>query len=106
MWAELEARQAKDVPMLNRVVARFRRAPKPVRLDSADFTADHNRINVASPRVFQRDPVNLIRMFHLAQRNALAFHPEALRLAPRPLNLIDKSVRQDQEANRLILATL
>src|SRR4030088_1440691 len=71
MCAELEARQAKDVPMLNRVVARFRRPPKRTLLDSKDFVVDHNRINVANPKVFQRDPVNLIRIFHLAQRRSL-----------------------------------
>src|ERR1700704_1992897 len=106
MCAELEARQAKDVPMLNRVVARFRRRPKRTLLDSKDFVVDHNRINVANPKVFQRDPVNLIRIFHLAQRHRLAFHPDAMRLATRSLKLIDKSVREDREANRLFLDIL
>src|SRR5712675_1662670 len=106
MCAELEARQAKDVPMLNRVVARFRRPPKRTLLDSKDFVVDHNRINVANPKVFQRDPVNLIRIFHLAQRRSLAFHPDAMRLATRSLKLIDKSVREDREANRLFLDIL
>jgi [protein-PII] uridylyltransferase len=106
MCAELEARQAKDVPMLNRVVARFRRRPKRILLDSKDFVVDHNRINVANPKVFQRDPVNLIRIFHLAQRRSLAFHPDAMRLATRSLKLIDKSVREDREANRLFLDIL
>src|ERR1700716_1837809 len=106
MCAELEASQAKDVPMLNRVVARFRRRPKRTLLDSKDFVVDHNRINVANPKVFQRDPVNLIRIFHLAQRRSLAFHPDAMRLATRSLKLIDKSVREDREANRLFLDIL
>ncbi|HEX4554957.1 MAG TPA: [protein-PII] uridylyltransferase, partial [Xanthobacteraceae bacterium] len=106
MCAELEASQAKDVPMLNRVVARFRRRPKRPLLEGKDFTVDHNRINVANPKVFQRDPVNLIRIFHIAQRNSLAFHPDAMRLATRSLKLIDKSVREDPEANRLFLDIL
>jgi [protein-PII] uridylyltransferase len=106
MCAELEASQAKDVPMLNRVVARFRRRPKRPLLEGKDFTVDHNRINVANPKVFQRDPVNLIRIFHLAQRHSLAFHPDAMRLATRSLKLIDKSVREDPEANRLFLDIL
>ncbi len=106
MCAELEASQAKDVPMLNRVVARFRRRPRRPLLGSKDFIVDHNRINVANPKVFQRDPVNLIRIFHLAQRHRLAFHPDAMRLATRSLKLIDKSVREDREANRLFLDIL
>src|SRR5499427_2214943 len=106
MCAELEARQAKDVPMLNRVVARFRRRPKRVSLHDTDFVVDHNRISVADQQAFERDPVNLIRIFHVAQKHGLDFHPDAMRLATRQLRLIDKSVREDEEANRLFLDIL
>src|SRR6202045_384596 len=106
MCAELEARQTKDVPMLNRMVARFRRRPKRVPLSAKDFIVDHNRINVADQKAFERDPVNLIRIFHVAQRHGLDFHPDAMRLATRSLKLIDKSVREDEEANQLFLAIL
>src|SRR5262249_53618006 len=106
MCAELEARQAKDVAMLNRVVARFRRKPRRLALDTEGFIADHNPISVADPKVFERDPVNLIRIFHLAQRHSLDFHPDAMRLATRSLRLIDKAVREDEEANRLFLEIL
>src|SRR5262249_11906838 len=103
MCAELEARQAKDVPMLNRVVARFRTRPKRIVLHEKDFIVDHKRISVADRKAFERDPVNLIRIFHLAQQHGLDFHPDAMRLATRSLKLIDKSVREDPEANRLFL---
>src|SRR5580765_3157208 len=63
MCAELEDQQAKDVPMLNRMVARFRRRPKRVTLQNKDFIVDHNRISIANPKAFERDPVNLIRIF-------------------------------------------
>src|SRR5690242_7517664 len=106
MCAELEAQQAKDVPMLNRVVARFRRRPKRIALNAKDFVIDHNRISIADRKAFARDPVNLIRIFHLAQRHGLDFHPDAMRLATRSLKLIDKSVREDEEANRLFLDIL
>ena len=43
-----------------------------------------------TPDVFKRDPVNLIRMFRLAQKHNLAFHPDAMRTATRSLKLIDK----------------
>src|SRR6204780_4276513 len=62
LCAELEARQAKGVAMLNRVVARFRRRPRRVSLDAKGFIVDHNRISVADAKVFERDPVNLIRI--------------------------------------------
>jgi len=106
MCSELEARQAKGMPMLNRVVARFRPRARRTLRESDDFIVDHNRINVADADAFRRDPVNLIRIFHLAQRHGLAFHPDAMRLATRSLRLIGKSLREDAEANRLFLEIL
>ncbi len=58
------------------------------------------------PACSQRDPVNLIRMFQLAQKHNLAFHPDALRLATRSLKLIDEELRENAEANRLFLEIL
>ena len=52
------------------------------------------------------DPVNLIRIFHLALKHKLAFHPDAMREATRSLKLIDKDVREDEEANQLFLEIL
>ncbi len=74
--------------------------------ETDDFVVDNNRINIARADVFRRDPVNLIRIFHLAQKHNLAFHPEAMRAATRSLKLIDKEVREDKEANRLFLEIL
>ena len=106
MCAGLESGQAKALPMVSRVMARFRsRGPKML-TDSEDFVVDNNRIKVIDAEVFIRDPVNLIRMFHLADRYTLAFHPEALRAATRSLKLIDKSLRENPEANRLFLEIL
>jgi [protein-PII] uridylyltransferase len=43
-----------------------------------DFVIENKRINVADEEVFKRDPVNIIRMFWLADRDGLDFHPDAL----------------------------
>ena len=89
------------------MIARLRPAPRPKKLSGTDdFVIDNNRINIARADVFRRDPVNLIRLFHLAQQHNLAFHPEAMRVATRSLKLIDKDVREDKEANRLFLEIL
>jgi len=101
LCAGLESRQAKSVPMLNRVVARLRPRGRRVLRECPDFVIDNNRINIADPEVFARDPVNLIRMFRLAQRHVLAFHPDALHRATRSLKLIDKPLREDRQANDL-----
>src|SRR4051794_4556507 len=64
--AALEARQAKRRPMLDRVFGRFRRQRRAI--DADGFFVDHDRINVRGPDAFARDPVNLIRLFWLADR--------------------------------------
>jgi [protein-PII] uridylyltransferase len=103
----LEELQAKPAPVLSRVIARLRPAPTRKKLSGTDdFVIDNNRINIARADVFRRDPVNLIRLFWLAQKHNLAFHPEAMRAATRSLKLIDKGVREDKEANRLFLEIL
>jgi [protein-PII] uridylyltransferase len=103
----LEERQAKPAPVLSRVIARLRPAKSRRTLsETDDFVIDNNRINIARPNVFARDPVNLIRIFYLAQKHNLAFHPEAMRAATRSLKLIDKDVRENKEANRLFLEIL
>jgi [protein-PII] uridylyltransferase len=100
--AELEARQTKKRPMLDRVLGRFRRR-RGGALAGNDFIIDNNRINVQGEDVFGRDPVNLIRLFWLADRHNLAIHPDATRLATRSLKLIGQNLRRDPEANRLLL---
>jgi [protein-PII] uridylyltransferase len=101
LCAGLESRQAKSVPMLNRVVARLRPRGRRVLHECPDFVIDNNRINITDPDAFARDPVNLIRMFRLAQRHVLAFHPDALHRATRSLKLIDRSLRENRQANEL-----
>ncbi len=56
--------------------------------------------------MFERDPVNLIRIFHLAQKHNLAFHPDAMRKATRSLNFINKDLRENPEANELFFEIL
>ncbi|HEY8381375.1 MAG TPA: [protein-PII] uridylyltransferase [Microvirga sp.] len=103
--AELEARQAKRRPVLDRVLGRFRRR-RGGALEAEDFIIDNNRINVRGDDAFERDPVNLIRLFWLADRHNLPVHPDATRLATRSLKLIGPSLRGDPEANALFLDIL
>jgi [protein-PII] uridylyltransferase len=106
LCAGLEARQAIGVPVLNRVVARLAPRRKKAALPGNAFINDNNRINITSDKVFTKDPVNLIRIFHVALKHKLAFHPDAMHAAKRSLKLIDKSVREDEEANKLFLEIL
>lgn len=105
LCAALEEIHAKTAPRLTRALARLtRRLPKPIR--DTDFVIDNGRLNVAHDKAFDSDPINLIRLFHLADREDLDFHPDALRLARRSLRLIGAEVREDEEANRLFLEIL
>ena len=59
-----------------------------------------------APDAFQRDPVNLIRIFHVAETKGVEVHPVALRTITRSLDLITDDVREDPKANRLFLEIL
>ena len=107
LCAELEDSHAKSVPVLSRMMAQAcARAKRRALAGSDDFIVDNNRITVANAGVFKRDPVNLIRIFQLAQKNNLAFHPDAMRAITRSLSLIDAKLRDDKQANALFLDIL
>jgi [protein-PII] uridylyltransferase len=107
LCAGLEEREAKPAPVLSRMISRLRPARSPKKLTGTDdFVIDNNRINIARTDVFRRDPVNLIRLFYLAQKHNLATHPEAMRQVTRSLKLIDKDLREDEEANQLFMQIL
>src|SRR5271168_203561 len=107
LCAKLEDQQAKPPPVLSRWMARLRPNTKRRRVpDSDDFIVDNHRINLAAPDVLKHDPVNLIRIFRLAQKNNLAFHPDAMRTVTRSLKLINTQLRENPEANRLFMEIL
>jgi len=106
LCAELEDSQTKSVPVLSRMMARLRPRKRKKLAESDDFIVDKNRIRLGHSNAFKRDPVNLIRIFHLAQKHNLAFHPDPMRALTRSLNLIDAKLRDNNEANELFLEIL
>ncbi|MCW5730591.1 MAG: [protein-PII] uridylyltransferase [Alphaproteobacteria bacterium] len=70
------------------------------------FVADGERLSIADDEVFEKAPVNMLRLFHLAQERGLDVHPNALRLIRQNLRLIDRKLRADPEANRLFMEML
>ena len=70
------------------------------------FVDERGRLNVADDDAFATDPVNMIRLFHVAQENDRDIHPRALQLITRNLKRIKRAVRRDPEANRLFLEIL
>jgi [protein-PII] uridylyltransferase len=106
LCAELEDRNAKPAPVLSRMIAKFRPAGRRTLPETEDFTVDNNRITVANPDVFRRDPINLLAIFRCAQVHNLALHPDATRAIRRSLKVIDRNFRQDEKANQLFLEIL
>jgi [protein-PII] uridylyltransferase len=106
---------AKDVGDLTRIFCaqleaeqerrpRFAWKPWGPRKRSIDgFAVDAGRLAVAGDSAFRDDPLNLLRLFHVAQQHELDIHPRALRLITQSLKLIDGKLRADPEANRLFM---
>lgn len=105
LCAALEEEQAKPAPGITGVIGRFRRRVRKLP-GSSEFVEDQGRIALADPEVFKRDPVSIIRMFHVADLHGLEYHPDALQAITRSLYLIDDRIREDAEANRLFLSIL
>ena len=70
------------------------------------FGLDGDRLTIPSEDLFKKDPVALIRLFHVAQEHDLDIHPRALRAVTQSLRLVDARLREDPEANRLFLEIL
>jgi [protein-PII] uridylyltransferase len=109
---------AKEVGNLTRILCagletQHRRKPK-LRLaglferarEIGAFTAEGGWLTAPDASVFTQDPVNLLRLFHVAQAEELDIHPAALRAVTASLPKIDKTVRRDAEANRLFIDML
>ncbi len=76
---------------------------RPRQLDG--FKLDGERLGVAAPDAFSKDPVAILKLFHVAQENGLDIHPATLRLITQNIRLLDK-LRTDPEANRLFMEML
>jgi [protein-PII] uridylyltransferase len=99
--AALEEQNRKRKPSLSRLLPGFL---KP-RTGEDEFYVENGRLN-APANAFRRDPINLIRIFHIADEKNVDVHPDALRTITRSLDLISDEVRNDPEANRFFMRIL
>ncbi|MGI9372174.1 MAG: [protein-PII] uridylyltransferase [Hyphomicrobiales bacterium] len=106
--AVLEEHELKKAPRMTNLFRRLKRGQRShgTVKESADFHFDNDRINVASNDIFEKDPVNLIRLFWLANKYNSGIHPDALKLVTRSLKLVGSKMRNDADANRLFLEIL
>ena len=70
------------------------------------FLVQGNRLTIGDSGLFEREPVRMLEIFHLAQERELDLHPQALAAVTNHLSQIDQKVREDPEANRLFLDML
>jgi [protein-PII] uridylyltransferase len=104
--AQLEADEAKKKP---HGLSRFLPGrPKRGRrlLGAPGFLEEGGRLTIAGPQVFKDDPINLLRLFVIADRHDLDLHPDAFTAASRALPLITSKVRRDPEAAQAFLDVL
>jgi [protein-PII] uridylyltransferase len=99
--AVLEDQEKKKRPSIGRFMQAMRRK-KVIR----GFTVETGRLSVSNPVFFEKDPVNIIRLFHVADQHGLDIHPDVLKLVTRSLKYVDASLRRNEEANRLFLEIL
>ena len=99
--AALEAQHRKPRPSLKSILPGFL---KP-RATGDDFYVENNRLT-ADPGIFRKDPVNMLRIFQIADAKQVDIHPDALRTITRSLDLIDARLRENPEANTAFLAML
>ena len=106
LCSALEMQQLKSMPRIENLINPLTWMTRRRVRNKTDFRIDNDRLNVADPDVFKRDPVNLLRFFATAEELSLFFHPAAVRLLRSSGRLIDDRLRNDPEANRIFLGLL
>jgi [protein-PII] uridylyltransferase len=96
---ELEARHAKREASLFGIFKMTKRVKK-------GYTLVQGRIDLADPKVFLGDKLNLLRVFEEALRTKYLLHPNVMRIVAANLDLIDDGMREDPEARRIFLDLL
>lgn len=104
--AALEARQQKPRASFTRLLGSFAKRKRVRALGHADFTLRSQRLTVVDDSAFERDPVNLLRLYQIASREDLAIHPDTSRLVTQSLKLVTPTLRADPDANRIFLEIL
>ncbi|MEL7149913.1 MAG: [protein-PII] uridylyltransferase [Pseudomonadota bacterium] len=95
----LEASHVKKAPSL----VTFLRRRKPVK---DGFEVRQNRLDIAQPKTFFKDKLNILRLFEEGLRTGYLIHPNAMRQVTANLDLIDDELRKSPDANRLFLDLL
>jgi [protein-PII] uridylyltransferase len=100
LCAKLEADNAKKAPGgLQRFFEGARRKSAP---ETPGFYIEGGRLNIDDPKLLQK-PVNVIKLFEIAERRDLDIHPAALGEAARRARALTPAWRKDEESRQLFL---
>ncbi|RAI03447.1 [protein-PII] uridylyltransferase [Acuticoccus sediminis] len=104
LCAGLEAQHAVQPMGLSRMMRSLTGAS--TRILDENFAAEHDRVVLSNPNAFTQDPVNMLRVFAIADAHNLRLHPDLLFQMRRSLKLINADVRMNEEANRIFVDLL
>ncbi|MFK7940200.1 MAG: [protein-PII] uridylyltransferase [Roseovarius sp.] len=96
---KLEALHVKPSALLQRLLQRKKKL-KP------GYKEVHGRLSVVSPTTYLKDRLNILRLFEEGLRTGMLIHPDAMRLVTANLDLIDDTMRNDPEAQKLFLGLM
>ena len=86
----MEMKELKSAPIFSKLLkVRFWGSPKKIP-DSKNFKLVNGRLSVFQNDVFKRDKINLIKLFYIAEKYKLSFHPDVIRLVRSSWNLIGR----------------
>ncbi len=70
------------------------------------FGLDDGRLTVPDAKHFERNPIDMLRIFAVAQRHDVDIHPLAFSWLSQSVRLIDRRLREDAKANALFMEVL
>lgn len=70
------------------------------------FKVDGERLTFLNEKALLKDPIDILRIFHVSDSESLDIHPDALRLMQPHLAKINGAFRRNDEANSLFLEIL
>ncbi|MEM1088674.1 MAG: [protein-PII] uridylyltransferase, partial [Pseudomonadota bacterium] len=107
LCSAVEIQQLKSAPQsLKQFLPQMSWGKRQATPPNPEFRIEHERINVISTDLFERDPINILRLFENAAATDTFLHPDAIRLLRQSLGLIDTSMRNDPQANALFIRLL
>lgn len=70
------------------------------------YTLTSGRLDMADPKAFEKDPINILRVIDEGLKSGTLIHPNSMRRITNSLHLIDRDMLNDEVANRIFLDIL